>query len=407
MNSVKMMVVRDSNVMSEKSCACCKKGYTGCEEDFSRCGYELADEEEIKRRLFIKYHQLKAMEHDNETEWGSLPLEINSLITAFINKYGHTGYEIFDMGIDHKICPNCYGTGTSIGATVEPCKICDGKGIVSKLIPDKYIVLYMTYWNTDNGIVNRANVTWKNLDESFVVDYIAKNKEDVEHYRENLISTNYLNESSIGVGRMIVPDELKDSNLNSDGDVLIAYDTDINQIVGMGDWMKLHEMADLSPHIDMRQASNLRIGVLPVDKFHEKYTITPINKMNLIYQHVLRDIVTEYIPHASYGGADELWLQYTNKFRSFNDILENIVEYTQPDQRYYVVTGDDHISLLLKIADDFSLFGVTISKTQAAYILDQVGLVDEVNTFTRLTSFHAVAVFLVEHIFLFDKDEEE
>jgi hypothetical protein len=386
----------EHNVVSEVSCECCKKS-SDCNEEFGKCNFEIASKEEIKRRLFINYMTLKHKHEQHEDDAvRSLPVILNALCTAYLDKYKGSAYDIFDMMVDHDVCIECDGAGTLVGATIEKCTRCNGTGIEETKIADGYSIIYMVY-----TYQHLLHVTYKDLERTFRVITITDTLEKAEQFKEDMhedIGRDYSN--NIGIGRMVVPTKFKEYNLNSYGDEFVLYDTSTRQIFIIDDWVAIHAAVGVGPYTDIATAFKGRLIVLPCTKFYEQYETVSVNQLDSLYQHTFRDIVHTYLPYDSYDGATNLFNLYIHKFTTFTDIMENIVSHTNTDKNYVLDGNKKTIEIVNKIIDDFRLFNVDIDKASAANVIHCVSQLCPDSALVSLSEFNAVAVFLVEYILI-------
>lgn len=137
-------------------CAVCKN-VTNCNIDYPSddipCGYELVDKDEIRNKLFKQFDRCrKIFKKDNSRD----SRITDHLFQIYSGTFKGTTLDIYDMAIDHKICPFCNGSGTIINDRIQPCMECRGSGIVDCYVPEGYVVNYISYERTDDP--NDSNV---------------------------------------------------------------------------------------------------------------------------------------------------------------------------------------------------------------------------------------------------------
>lgn len=375
-------------------CAICSKS-RNCDIDTDGyghisepCNFEVESRDVVKNKLFQQFDRKRQIfKRDTRDD----ELTTNYLFLIFTDLYKGSGIEIYDMAIDHKVCPFCNGTGFIINDNIQPCIECNGTGIVTCKIPDGYVVKYVSYeWMTSPNSKQVHMIQMHGIHDT----------EEQAEMNASMLSNHY--GMFMNTCRTLISDAIADCDFSTNGTRFIVIEPHSNKIMAVGNWSQIHVELNVPMFCDIEYYTGEKYQCIPIDKFYHDYSVISKPLLDDVRSHAFVDAVFDYLKHASYKDATNLYISYSRLYPKIDDVRKNLFDNIMNSTG--LIYTDKYGKGFLKVIqyNFLMLLGMDISLDAAAVVLSSVNqIVDDVDSVKEIMNeYGAAPVFLIEYVII-------
>lgn len=405
----------DSDPAMHHCCSHCEHIRGECNQEFDckTCHYDTCSREELLKRIFIAQNFVESDEDRSV---------LNEMIAVFKYRTGGYMYDLHRYGLHHRICKECDGSGSIVGASgISSCTKCGGTGIIEYDFCNPH---YTKLWFIFERHVGQDDVRSADL------EYLYTTKEKAESVA-NVFNTDKHINVQCEVGELIISKNLIDLDDCTDigdfaslskmiitkealGKVIVLSETkDAGYYVtGYGSWSELHNSTSvlsvnckpIPPYQDIEQVSLGHIVLVRMDKMSQLMSIRTKESMGALYQNLLTNSIMIYCnTYATYGDAYKLATKYCGpkgKYKTWSQIWYNVMKYSATNN-IGRVTDNVGKHLAEAVQEDFRQYGILLPLIDAFGVVEKLAAImskETVSTNLIGKGCDALTMFIVEYI---------